>query len=616
MAQFRVDKRDFEFVLFEQYGVDRFGERFERYAGMDREMLSTMLEEAIRFMGNELAPTLESAEKEGCKVVDGQVLVPQSYVALYKKYAENGWLAVAQNTEHGGMGLPFPMGIAVSELAIAASSSFMFYPGLTVSAGHLIENFANKELRDLLVPKLYGGQWAGTMCLTEPSAGSAVGDLKTTATPIEGSPNEYLIKGQKIFISAGDHQLTENIIHLVLARVPGDAPGTKGISLFIVPKKRFDAAGNLLGDNDVAVAGIEHKMGITASSTCSLSFGDNDQCRGYLVGERCQGIVYMFQMMNEARIICGVQGVALGGAAYQAALAYAKERTQGPKVTDRTPNPKSVAIIEHPDVRRNLMISKAYIEGMRALLIYTAALADEAHNGTDEAAKTKAADLVDLLTPICKAYSTDKGFKVTELAIQIHGGYGYIREYNVEQYMRDVKIASLYEGTNGIQALDLLGRKMRLKGGGLFLTWLQDTNELLEAHASHEALAEVVAQLDKAKNTICELAFGFSETAKKDPELSILGATPFLEAFGHVEIARLLLHQAVIAHDKLKGILAAQGATSAEQVKEVVTNHADARFYDGKVKTARFFASSILPQVHALAREVKAGDRSALDIVF
>ena len=614
MTEFKVDKRDLQFVLFEQLGLMKLTE-FERYQGMTREDFEIVLSEAIKFIGEELAPTFQESDEIGCKLIDGQVYAPESYIELYKKYGGGGWIAISQDPEYGGMGLPMAMAIAVSELGIAASSSFMFYPGLTASAAHLLESYAEDRLRKLLVPKMYGGQWTGTMCLTEPQAGSFLADISTSATPIEGT-DEYAIKGNKIFISAGDHQLTENIVHLVLARIPGDPPTTKGISLFAVPKRRFDPdTGEVLGPNDVATTAIEHKMGINASATCSLAFGDEGQCRGYLIGERCQGIVYMFQMMNEARIVCGVQGVALGAAAYERALDYAKERKQGTDLTRRGDDTR-IAIINHPDVRRNLIMAKAYVEGCRSLLLQASVHADMAHNHPDPKERARNQDLLELLTPICKAYSTDKGFKVTELAIQIHGGYGYIREYGVEQCMRDIKIASLYEGTNGIQALDLLGRKMRMKGGGVFLTWLQEANAFLQTHKDHPRLGDLVAKVDKAKNVLAETAFGFSMGGAKDPQHTLLCATPFLEIFGHVEVARLLVDQAIIADARLQDLIVAKGADSLEELHELIEDHPDARFYDAKTKTAAFFVHNILPEVRALANSIKAGDRSALEIIF
>ncbi len=614
MADHIVNKRDIEFVLYELNDLLALT-KHEKYEGMTREDFDIITDEAIKLCKEKLAPLNQAADAEGCRLEDGQVYVPESFKQAYADYGAGGWIAMSHNPDLGGMGLPVPLAIMMAEISIGACGSFMFYPGLTVAAGHLVENFANAELRDLVVPKMYSGEWTGTMCLTEPQAGTAVGDVATTAVAIEGT-NEYKIKGNKIFISAGDHQLTDNVLHLVLARLPGDPPGTKGISLFLVPKYRFDGTGKLGERNDVTITGIEHKMGINASSTCSLSFGDQDDCRGYLIGKPRKGIVYMFQMMNEARITCGIQGLALGGCAYRLALEYTKERVQGPKMTERDPSAPNVKIIEHPDVRRNLMLCRAYTEGMRALLYRAAIHADTSHTHPDPEVRERANDMMELLTPIAKAWCTDIGFKVTELAIQLHGGYGYIKEYAVEQYMRDVKIASIYEGTNGIQALDLLGRKMRLKKGGVFLMWLQDINEFLQANAEHATLAAEISAIDKAKNAVAECAFNFTMMGKADPEAAILGATPFLEAFGYVEVGRLLVESAVVAQPKLDAIFAREGATDDEARRQVVIDNPEARFYDSKIKTARFFAANLAPKAVFLAKTIKTGDRSALDIVF
>lgn len=607
MPDFIVDRRDVDFVLFDQFKVGELAS-LEPYKDFGAEDYAAILDTAIKMFNDVLWPTSAKVDAEGCKLVDGQVKVPEALREPWKQYTEGGWLALGRPPEVGGMGLPLPLVVMITELGIAASSSFFFFPGLTAAAGHLLEVFANQELKDLVVPKMYSGEWTGTMCLTEPQAGSSVGDLTTSATPIEGSDNEYLIKGNKIFISCGDHDLADNIIHLVLARVPGDPDGTKGISLFAVPKFRFDSTGKLGERNDVSVVGIEEKMGIHGSPTCALSFGDNDDCRGYLIGKRSQGIVYMFQMMNEARIVTGIQGAAGANLSYQLALAYAKERVQGTKPGSK----ESVRIIEHPDVRRNLMLAKSWAEGLRALLLQASVYASYAEHHPDEAVRTKNQDLLDLMTPICKAYSTDMGFKVTELAIQVHGGYGYIGEYAVEQVMRDVKIASLYEGTNGIQALDLLGRKMRMKDGALFMTWLMDVNAFVEAHKNHPRLAALVEQVDKGKNTLGDVAMSLGALGKEDINVALQGATPFLEMFGHVEVARLLTHQALIADEKLQALLSETGAS----LEDLVKSNEEARFLDAKIKTAQFFAANTLPHAVALAKSIKAGDRSALDVVL
>jgi hypothetical protein len=558
----------------------------------------------------QIAPGRDKADEEGCRLESGQVKVPEFYKESYKQFAEGGWIAPARTPELGGMGLPLPLAMALSEVFIAADTSFVMYPGLTAAAGHLLEVFADPDLRDLVVPKMYGGEWGGTMCLTESQAGTALDGITTKAVPTE-DPREFMITGEKIFISCGDHELTENIIHLVLARVPGDPMNTRGISLFLVPKHKFNEKGEITGFNDVHTTAIEHKMGIHGSCTCSLSFGDNDNCTGYLIGKRCKGLAAMFHMMNEARIACGIQGSAMANYAYQLALAYAKERKQSPDMTRKDlETAEWVNIIEHPDVRRNLMIAKAYSEGTRALLIQTSVFAEKSINHPDAEVREHNKDLLELLTPICKAYSTDKAFKVTELAIQVLGGYGYVKEYGIEQLMRDVKITSIYEGTNGVQALDLLGRKMRLKDGGLFLRWIQDANEFLGQNMQHPRLSALVGEVDKAKNRLFQVGFSFQERGKKDPALSLFGATPYLELFGHVEIARLHLHQALIADGKLQTLLEKSG----QELDALISSNEDARFYYNKIKTATFFINQILPDAQAIARQILSEDRSALDI--
>lgn len=609
MPAFTADRRDIDFVLFDQFGLGELAQ-LEAFREFGEDDFRAILDAAMKLTVEVLAPSNISADREGCRLEDGAVRVPEAFQQPWKEFSEGGWIAPSRPSEVGGMGLPLPLSVIATELTIGAACSFVFFPGLCAAAGHLLEAFADPEFRDLVVPRMYSGQWTGTMCLTEPQAGSTVGDLTTTATPIEGA-DEYSIQGNKIFISGGDHDLTENIIHLVLARVAGDPSGTKGISLFAVPKRRFDAAGKLGEVNDVAVTAIEEKMGIHGSPTCALSFGENGDCRGYLIGKRCEGIIYMFQMMNEARIICGVQGAAAANTAYQYALAFAKDRVQGPSFTENTG--ESVPIINHPDVRRNLMLSKAWAEGLRSMLVQTAMYATYAEHHPDEAERERNQALVDLMTPICKAYATDMGFKVTELAVQIHGGYGYIREYGVEQLLRDVKIASIYEGTNGIQAMDLLGRKMRMRDGALFATWMADADKFFAKHGEHPRLGELLATANKAKNALANTAMGLAAQSGESISLAMLSATPFLEMFGHVETARLWCHQAVVADSKLQDLLRGNEETD---LNVLVASNEEARFLDAKVKTARFFVHQILPHAIALAKTIDSRDTSALDVAL
>ncbi len=584
---YRVNERDVSFVLFEYLQVQGL-QKANAFKDFGEAEYRAFLGEALKFARNELAPLNASGDREDCKLENGKVRTPKGYKAAYQAFAQNGFVGLDVPTTYGGMGLPQVVSVAMSEAFVGACVAFSMYPGLTRGAAHLIEAFGEKALAERFVPKMYGGEWAGTMCLTEPQAGSAVGDLKTTATPL--ADGGYKIKGTKIFISSGDHDLTDNIIHLVLARVDGDVPGTKGISLFVVPKLRVKSDGSLGESNDVTTVNIEHKMGIHGSSTCLLSFGDKDGSVGYLVGERCRGMSYMFQMMNEARLLTGMQGMAIAGTAYEHALGYAKERTQF----------GSTLIIEYPDVRRNLMIMKSDVEGMRALLYRTAHLIDLARTAETPEAREHAAGLVEVLTPICKAYCSDHGFRVTELAMQVYGGYGYCAEYPAEQYMRDVKISSIYEGANGIQAMDLVGRKLPMKGGQPFQSLYAMIDAFCSAQKAHSALSGEVAVLKKAVDGVAQIAMKFMELGMaKDQNYVLLSATPFLAACGDVILAYLLLDQAVLAESKRAG---ASGQ--------------DAAFYDAKVKTAKFFAQQILPQVTARAKAILSLDRSALDIAL
>jgi alkylation response protein AidB-like acyl-CoA dehydrogenase len=477
----------------------------------------------------------------------------------------------------------------------------------------LIESFGTPEQKALFLEKMYGGQWTGTMCLTEPQAGSAVGDVKAMAKK-EG--DHYLIQGTKIFITAGDHNLTENIIHAVLARAENAPPGIKGLSLFIVPKVRVNPDGSLGDPNDVACGGIEHKMGLKGSATCTLNFGDEGKCQGYILGQEGQGIQLMFQMMNEARLGVGLQGFAVGNTAYLYALKYAKERIQGVEIEKmKDPNAPRVPIIKHPDVRRMLMTMKTFAEGLRALIYRTAYYADLAKVATDPQEKEYCENMIDLLIPIVKSYSTDMAFRLTEWAIQVHGGYGYCGEYPVEQLCRDVKITSIYEGTNGIQAMDLVGRKLSMKKGALIMGWMKEMNEFIEKHKAHPLFGPAIAQLEQAKNTLINVSMHFAKVAGGGDRLyPMLHACLYLELFAEVELAYLLLHQAIIAKGKLEAILQKAGASTPEAQAKVVEENADAAFYTGKIHGAEFFITNILPQVQGKSATILSGNRSALAI--
>ena len=612
VSDYKVNLRDIKFVLFEQLGMDRIL-KYAPYSDFGAEDIEIILQEAAKFAETTLGPINKISDVKGVHFEDGNISFPEEVHQAYKGFAEGGWVAVSSSPEYGGMGLPKVMGIATGEMFTGACVSFMMTPGLAVSAAHLIETFGSQEMKDIFVEKMYTGQWGGTMCLTEAGAGSAVGDLITSA---EKDGDVYKISGVKTFITSADHDLTENIVHLVLARLKGAPKGMGGVSLFLVPKYRVNSDGSLGDFNDIVVGNVEHKMGIKGSVTCEVAFGPNEGCIGYLIGEENRGIRAMFQMMNEARIGVGLQGMAIASAAYNVALEYARDRVQGVDITKmKDASAPRIPIIDHPDVKRMLLYQKAFAEGMRALILKTAYYVDIAENEEDQAKAGKYKGLIELLTPICKAYCSDSGFKVTEQAIQTLGGYGYCSEYPVEQYMRDVKIASIYEGTNGIQALDLLGRKVGGKGGMLFMGWVMELNKFVEKNKSHDELGQYVKLLEDAKNTLAGTVMEFNKYAK-DPMYPIQYATPLLEMFGEVTVGQLLIEQALISHEKLAPMYADAGADDDETKRDFLANNDEAKFYGGKISAAAFFATNMLPRVEAKAKAIASGDRSVLNVVL
>ncbi len=600
---YQVNFRDLEFNLFDYLKIQELGSSTV-YSGFGRDEFSAILQEALKFAQKEIDPLCKISDTEGCRIENGQVIAPTGFKDVYRKFAQNGFLAMDPPTTYGGQGLPFVVTNAANEFFIGACVAFTMYSGLTRGAGHLLETFGSDFLKEVYVPKMYSGEWGGTMCLTEPQAGSAVGDISTTATP-EG--DHYKIKGGKIFISSGDHDLCDNIIHMVLARIEGDPAGTKGISLFVVPKIRVEADGSLGKANDVKTVNIEHKMGIKGSSTCTLSFGDQDDCIGYLLGEPRRGMAMMFQMMNEARVAVALQGQAVAGAAYESALRYAQERIQG----------NNTAIIAYPDVRRMLITQKAYVEGMRALTLYLSYLEDQAKVSTDPKQADRLMGRMDFLVPVAKGYCTDMGFKVTELALQTYGGYGYISEYPVEQYMRDIKIASIYEGTNGIQALDLIGRKLSKNAGQLFREFYEDIATFCGRYGEHQAFKNEISSLKKTLDELAQVTMKFGEWAMSNQwDLPQLHCVPYLYNVGDVCLGWLLMDQAIVALEKLESIWQSQGATEEAAKSKICEENEEARFLEGKVKTARFFIHHLMPQARARAKSILSGDDSAMKIRF
>ncbi len=618
MSEFYADMRDIRFNLFDFLKLGDL-KKHERFAHADPELISDILDMAFQQAAEVLYPINEIGDRVGAKLVDGKVVMPPGFKEAYKTYSESGWTGLSVDPEHGGQGLPFVCHLATQELFTAANVNFMFTPGLTHGAMGLIAEFGTADQKATYVEKMVTGEWAGTMCLTEPQAGTAVPDLKSTATPIEGREGFYKIKGQKIFISSGDHELTDNIIHLYLARVEGDPPGAKGVSLFVVPKYRVEG-GKAGAFNDISTVALEEKLGLHGSATCQLSFGDNDDCEGWLLGGQGNGLKCMFKMMNEARIAVGIQGVGLPAFAYEKALRYSKERVQGSRVSDmKKKDADRVAIIEHPDVRRMLLRVKAISQAGRAMLYYGAYCFDNHLVAADEKESAHWMHQLEILTPIIKAWCSDEGFNACVEALQVFGGYGYIKEYGVEQLLRDAKIASIYEGTNGIQAMDLLGRKVARGGGVMMRTMLGEVTKFIEGPAKEGPLQGEVVALGKATAALGQVAMSFGQTMMKgDVDYPMMHATGFLQMFGDVIGSWLLTSQATIAQTKLDERLSAKGIDANDQAEltTYLQDDADARFWHGKVQSARFFANQILPRVRARAAQVKTEDRSALNVVF
>jgi alkylation response protein AidB-like acyl-CoA dehydrogenase len=611
MANLLVDERDVKFVLYEQLGIEKLCES-ERYSEFSRETFDMVLDAAQKLAETELWPINADGDRIGVRFEDGQVHVPPSFHKAYQLFRDGGWYGLSVDPKYDGQGFPFSVNAATMEFFTAANLGFLGLWGLTIPAARVIQEFGSDELKKDYMEKMYSGEWGGTMCLTEPQAGSDVGALRTKAT--RNPDGTYSIVGGKIFITCGDHDLTQNIAHLVLARIDGAPPGSKGISIFVVPKKRLEN-GSLI-DNDVTTVGVEEKLGLHGSPTCALNFGEKDKCIGYLIGQENSGISIMFQMMNESRLAVGIQGLALAGGAYMHALRYAQERMQGLHFTTmKDPAAPKVAIIEHPDVRRMLMWMKSVTEGIRSLLYFVAHCEDLAKIAKDDREAAERRGLIELLTPVCKAWSADMGFRVTELALQVHGGYGYCSEYPVEQFLRDIKITSIYEGANGIQALDLVGRKLSMNQGALFKNFLAVIERTLTQAGQNPRLEKVVNLFDEAKSQLVEATTYFAtEATSGQAQIPVLYATPFLELFGDVAIGFMLLWQAEIADRKLQDMYEHADADTTEKKNDLLTASQESAFYRGKMASAEFFSNTILSLAKGKARVIMSGELSAMEI--
>ncbi|MGO1121048.1 acyl-CoA dehydrogenase [Rhodovibrionaceae bacterium A322] len=593
MSDYRAPLEDIRFVLNEIAGLPEIA-TFPGYEDASDELAQQILEEAGKLAKEVIAPLNHKGDQEGAQYENGVVRTVEGWSQAYGTYVEGGWNSLPFTQEYGGMGLPWSLAIAVQEMWNSANFAFALCPLLNQGATELLQAHGNDAQKEAYLHKMISGEWTGTMNLTEPQAGSDVGAVKTKATKVEGA-DHYLIKGQKIFITYGEHDMTDNIVHMVLARTPDAPAGTKGISLFLVPKFLLKEDGTPGPRNDARCVSIEHKLGIHGSPTCVMAYGDNEGAIGYLIGEENKGMSYMFTMMNNARLSVGLQGVAIAERAYQQARNFARDRVQSPAMgaKEKTGAP----IIKHPDVRRNLMTMRALTEAGRAMAYVNAAALDIAHAHPDAAERDRVnRDVADLLIPITKSWCTDMGCNVASIGVQIHGGMGFIEETGAAQHFRDARIAPIYEGTNGIQALDLIGRKiMRHKGepARALTAAIRATIGDLEA-AGGPALEALADALSESLVAVEQATDWLVETFSANPVEAAAGATPYQSALGTLVGGWLLA----------KGALAAQG--------QLDRGEGNADFLKGKVITARFYADNILPQTQAAAAAAIRGSSDVL----
>lgn len=592
MPQFKANIRDFQFLLNEYLNLSQYA-NIDGFAEAGEELMNPVLEAAAQMCEEVLFPLNQKGDKEGLKYDNGRVIMPDGFKEAYRLYVDSGWPSFTCDPAYGGQGLPEVLNMPLMEMVCSANLSFGLTPGLSHGAYNAIKLHGSDALKNKFLPKMVTGDWSGVMCLTEPQAGTDLGLVRTKAEPqADGS---YAITGGKIFISSGEHELTENIIHLVLARLPDAPAGIKGISLFLVPKILVNDDGSLGERNKLMCAGLEHKMGIHASPTCQIQY---EGAQGWLVGEPHKGMKAMFTMMNAARLYVGVQGLGIGEVAYQNALAYAKERLQSRAMTGaKEPNKPADPIIVHPDVRRMLLTMRAFTEGARALALEMALKNDLAHRHPDASVREEADDFVQLLTPVVKSYLTDGGFETANLAVQVHGGYGVIGEYGVEQYVRDVRVTMIYEGTNGIQALDLVGRKLPQAAGKYLRVFFHPIDAFIAGHKDNAAMAEFIKPLAKNVEYLQQATMYIAGAGLKNPDDAAAGAVEYQKMFALVALAHGWARQAEIAMGKL--------ASGDEK-----------EFYQAKIDTARFFMQKILPQTTSLLQSIVSGSKSMMNAVF
>ena len=593
MADYNAPLRDMRFVLNEVFEVSKLWAQLPGLAEVvDEETAVAILEEAGKVTGGVVAPLNRSGDEEGCSWDNGVVKTPAGYPEAYRTYAEGGWVGVGGDPEFGGMGMPKVIGAQVEEMVNSASLSFGLYPMLTSGACLSILNHASQELKEQYLPNMYAGTWAGSMCLTEPHAGTDLGIIRTKAEPqADGS---YKISGTKIFITGGEHDLTENIIHLVLAKLPDAPAGPKGISLFLVPKVMVNADGSLGEKNSLSCGSIEHKMGIKASATCVMNF---DGATGWIIDEPNKGLNAMFTFMNTARLGTALQGLAHSEIAFQGGIQYARERLQMRSLTgNKAPEKPADPIIVHPDVRRMLLTMKAFTEGNRAMVYFTAKQVDILKNSQDAEQKKQADAMLAFLTPIAKAFMTEVGFEAANHGVQIYGGHGFIAEWGMEQNVRDARISMLYEGTTGIQALDLLGRKVLMTQGEALKGFTKIVHKFCQNNEGNEAISEFVAPLAALNKEWGELTMKIGMAAMKDREMVGAASVDYLMYSGYACLAYFWADMARLAAEKLAAGTAEEG------------------FYKAKLQTARFYYQRILPRVRTHVEAILSGADNLMDM--
>jgi len=586
MPTYQAPVQDTLFVLNEVLGFERYS-NLPGFADASGEMLDAILGEAAKLAENVIQPTNRDGDMEGCtRNADGSVTTPKSFKAAFDAYREGGWMGLAVPPEYGGQGLPYAVHQAAGEYFVSGNMALLMYSGLTTGAIAAILTHGTEEQRQAYLPNMVSGVWTGTMNLTEPHCGTDLGMMRSKAVP--NGNGGYKISGQKIFISAGEHDMADNIIHLVLARAEGSPDGIKGISLFIVPKFLLDADGKPGKRNGVSCGSIEEKMGIHGNSTCVMNY---DEAEGYLIGEINGGMKAMFTMMNEARLGVGLQGLAVSEVAYQNAANYARDRIQGRSLTGpKNPDKKADPIIVHPDIRRKLMTMRAFNEGGRALVLWSAIKSDIAHRSPDDADRQSADDHMALLTPIIKGVLTDKGFEHAVMAQQVFGGHGYIEEHGMSQFVRDARIAMIYEGANGIQALDLVGRKLGLNGGRAVQAFFKEVGEFCEENRANEQMAPFTKALKKGLNDLQAATMWLMQNGMKNPDNAGAASTDFMHLFGLVSLGYMWARMVKVAQEKL-----ASGANGSAQ------------FYENKLVTGRYFMERVMPETAAHLARISTG---------